>query len=66
MQVLYREIFCASTDRQKACKAGKHSCDPGQQCVNYAHNEMKMQMTCQCPVGRTRGKDCIEGSGLNP
>ncbi|XP_053372669.1 uncharacterized protein LOC123559779 [Mercenaria mercenaria] len=50
----------AKKHRQKLCKSGKHSCSPDQQCVNYAEDENKMQMTCQCPAGHRRGDNCQE------
>ncbi|XP_045207822.2 neurogenic locus notch homolog protein 3-like [Mercenaria mercenaria] len=46
--------------RKDICRHNKNKCDPGQECVNYAQDDNKMQVVCQCPVGRTRGMDCIE------
>ena len=51
--------------RQGPCKLGRNPCEPGKECVNYALSDNSKQVICQCPVGRTRGVDCIEGSYLN-
>lgn len=59
--VINCKVCLSFADRQKACKKGDHECTRGQECVNYAQNENKMAMVCQCPVGNTRGADCEKG-----
>ncbi|XP_060566900.1 neurogenic locus notch homolog protein 1-like [Ruditapes philippinarum] len=46
--------------RQGPCGLGRNDCEPGKECVNYALSDDSNQVLCQCPVGRTRGVDCIE------
>ncbi|KAL4229469.1 hypothetical protein ACF0H5_012507 [Mactra antiquata] len=43
---------------QTVCKQGHHNCDQGQDCINYALTHSDNQITCQCPVGKKRGKNC--------